>query len=260
MTQNGSIHPMISIITVTYNAEAILEETLLSIINQTNNNNIELIVVDGKSKDGTVDIIKKYESHISKWASEADKGIFDAMNKGLDLATGTWVNFMNAGDTFYSLEVLQNIDFQLYEKKNVGILYGNTCRSRTRITYPSLLEDVKTGGIPACHQSMFFNRNLLKDDLYIDEKYSSLSRYGDVELFAKLFHHGYKFEYVDIVVSDCILAGSSTNISWVTRYYKFSYILKYFGIINLIKSIFKYFNVCDYSSIRPDLHIEHKVK
>lgn len=233
------IKPKFSIITVTYNAEDILEATLQSIINQSCNN-IELIVVDGKSKDKTVDIIKKYEKHITKWVSESDEGIFDAMNKGIAMATGTWVNFMNAGDQFYSRDVLKNIDFQFHEKEGIGVLYGNTCRNSMRITYPSPLENVKTGGIPACHQSMFFNRDLLKDDLYIDKKYNSLTRYGDVELFAKLFHHGYKFKYVDIIVSNCMLAGSSTNISWITRYYKYSYIVRYFGFFNLIKSILGY--------------------
>ena len=234
--------PKVTVITVTYNAETILEETLKSIINQ-NYNNLELIIVDGDSKDKTVDIIKKYERYITKWISESDKGIFDAMNKGIQMATGTWVNFMNAGDTFYSDNVLENITFKTFQENKVGLIYGNTCRGGVKITYPYSLESIKTGGMPACHQSMFFNRLLLNKDFFFKKKYDSLNRYGDVELVARLFTKNYKFEYIDRVIANFLLGGASTNISWITRYYKYKYILKYFGLGNFLKSLMILLNV-----------------
>ena len=95
MSEENNI--MISVITVSYNAVTSIEETIQSVINQTYSN-IEYIIIDGKSNDGTTDIIKKYSDKISYWCSEPDKGIYDAMNKGVKLAHGQWIAFMNAGD------------------------------------------------------------------------------------------------------------------------------------------------------------------
>lgn len=92
------INHKISIITVTYNAEKVLAKTLDSIRKQ-EYNNIESIIVDGASNDRTVDIIKEYSDVVTNWISESDKGLYDAMNKGLDMATGDYVWFLNAGDT-----------------------------------------------------------------------------------------------------------------------------------------------------------------
>ena len=100
--------PLISIITVVFNGEKYLEETIQSVINQTYSN-VEYIIIDGGSSDGTLDIIKKYEERIDYWVSEKDKGIYDAMNKGIDVASGEWINFMNAGDGFYADDVLDKI-------------------------------------------------------------------------------------------------------------------------------------------------------
>lgn len=97
--------PLISIITVVFNGEKYLEETIQSVINQTYSN-VEYIIIDGGSSDGTLDIIKKYEERIDYWVSEKDNGIYDAMNKGIDIASGEWLNFMNAGDSFYDQGVL----------------------------------------------------------------------------------------------------------------------------------------------------------
>ena len=101
-------NPLISVVTVSYNAVTTIEKTILSVINQ-NYSNIEYIVIDGGSIDGTVDIIKKYADKITYWVSEPDKGIYDAMNKGIIVATGEWINFMNTGDTFYNENVFSEI-------------------------------------------------------------------------------------------------------------------------------------------------------
>jgi glycosyltransferase involved in cell wall biosynthesis len=96
--------PLVSIVTVVYNAKETIEETILSVINQVFNN-FEYIIIDGGSTDGTVDLIKKYEGSLSKWISEPDKGIYDAMNKGISLARGKYICFINSGDILLELPV-----------------------------------------------------------------------------------------------------------------------------------------------------------
>ena len=98
----------ISIITVCFNAVGVIEKTILSVISQTYND-VEYIIIDGGSTDGTLDIVKKYENYIAYWISEPDSGIYNAMNKGVKHATGLYCNFMNAGDFFINEKVLENI-------------------------------------------------------------------------------------------------------------------------------------------------------
>lgn len=102
--------PKISIITVTYNAGIMLEKTLNSIQKQQYGNK-ETIVVDGKSTDNSLTVIQRYTGNgtVTQWSSEPDKGIYDAMNKGVNRCSGQWVIFMNAGDTFASDDVLQQV-------------------------------------------------------------------------------------------------------------------------------------------------------
>ena len=97
-----------SIITINYNNKDGLEKTILSVINQTCQD-FEYIIIDGGSTDGSVDVIKKYADRIDYWVSEPDKGIYNAMNKGIIKAKGEYLNFMNSGDCFYDNEVLSNV-------------------------------------------------------------------------------------------------------------------------------------------------------
>lgn len=117
--------PVFSIITVTYNARQWIEATIKSVTEQTYEQ-IEYIVVDGNSSDGTVEIIKKYADKISKWVSEPDKGLYDAMNKGLKLATGDFVWFMNAGDTIYDDKTVSLIAEKIGENSDNIVIYGET--------------------------------------------------------------------------------------------------------------------------------------
>jgi hypothetical protein len=100
--------PVVSIITVVFNSETLLERTIQSILGQTYPN-IEYIIIDGGSRDGTVDIIRKYEDRIAFWISEPDKGLYDAMNKGLAAATGDFVWFLNSGDLVYEPTTLAKV-------------------------------------------------------------------------------------------------------------------------------------------------------
>jgi len=154
---------LITIVTVVYNGEQFLEETILSVINQTYDN-IEYIIIDGGSTDSTLDIIRKYEHAIDYWASEKDSGIYDAMNKGIDLATGEWINFMNGGDCFFTEMVLNEVFFNDYFE-DTDILYGNH-----QVQYSSgRKRDVQAGdiknlwkGSQFCHQACFTRANYHK--------------------------------------------------------------------------------------------------
>lgn len=114
--------PRLTVITVVYNNVCHIERTLLSVINQTHRD-IEYIVIDGKSTDGTLEIIKKYTLQITKIISEKDNGIYDAMNKGLKLATGDYVLFMNSGDEIYDTNTVKNI---FLASPEADIYYGET--------------------------------------------------------------------------------------------------------------------------------------
>ena len=157
-------YPKVSIITVVYNGIEFLEETIKSVIAQTYPN-IEYIIVDGGSKDGTLDIIKKYEAHISKWISEPDKGIYDAMNKGIDLATGDWQNFLNAGDSFVDNNVLEKIFTS--DLENITLVYGDIIAIREngqKLNVNAIdLKDDKSiiKGMKVCHQAIFYNKNIM---------------------------------------------------------------------------------------------------
>lgn len=113
----------ISIITVTYNSAATLEETILSVINQTYQN-IEYIIVDGKSTDSTLSIIDKHKDRIAKFVSEKDNGIYDALNKGISMASGDVVGILHSDDFYTSNEVLQKIA-ERFIKDNCEALYGD---------------------------------------------------------------------------------------------------------------------------------------
>lgn len=161
--------PKFSIITITYNASQWLERTVLSVLSQSYPA-IEYIIIDGASTDGTLDIIRQYASGIATWVSEPDKGLYDAMNKGLKRATGDYVWFINAGDTLYTADTVQKIAASL--KKDVSlpdILYGETMivdaegrqRGMRRLKAPEQLtwKSFRMGML-VCHQSFIAKREL----------------------------------------------------------------------------------------------------
>ncbi|HRH39199.1 MAG TPA: glycosyltransferase family 2 protein, partial [Flavobacteriales bacterium] len=115
--------PLVSIVTVVYNGAATLERTIQSVLGQ-GYPNIEYIIVDGGSKDGTLDLLKKYEDRLDLWVSERDKGIYDAMNKGVALCTGDWVALINADD-WYEANTVQRVVDAVAARKDINIVHGD---------------------------------------------------------------------------------------------------------------------------------------
>lgn len=115
-------NPELSVITVVYNNVRDIERTMCSVLNQTYTN-IEYIIVDGLSNDGTLQVIEKYKDRVSQFISEKDKGIYDAMNKGLTIATGDYVMFMNSGDEFYDTDTVKYV---FATTADADIYYGET--------------------------------------------------------------------------------------------------------------------------------------
>jgi glycosyltransferase involved in cell wall biosynthesis len=113
--------PLISVITVTFNAEHFLEKTLLSVIEQ-DYENVEYIIIDGGSTDTTLEILSKHESHIDLWISEKDRNMYDAMNKGIQLSSGEYLNFLNASDYYCDNAVLSNL---FRNCNNADVVYGD---------------------------------------------------------------------------------------------------------------------------------------
>ena len=115
--------PLITVVTVVYNGEQYLDQTIRSVIEQ-DYDNVEYIIIDGGSTDGTLEIIQKYEEQIDYWICEPDSGIYDAMNKGVSLASGEYIAFLNADDYYFSQNTLNIISINIL-RKNVDVIYGD---------------------------------------------------------------------------------------------------------------------------------------
>jgi putative colanic acid biosynthesis glycosyltransferase len=204
-------NPKISIVTVVYNAKDDLEKTIQNIVNQTYKN-IEYIVIDGGSKDGTVDIIKNHEDKIDSWISEQDGGIYDAMNKGIAIATGDFINFMNAGDIFFDEKSLEKVVLKM--DSNSKTYFGRAKTEDRDISwiYPSYKFDNKNidiwlkSSLPN-HQTMFFPKQFYKNYRYnLKYKIGSDSDYK----FQAQKECGFCF--IDEVIAVFELGGISTHM------------------------------------------------
>jgi glycosyltransferase involved in cell wall biosynthesis len=222
-----------SIITVNYNNAAGLNKTISNIekVKARTNSSIELIVIDGGSTDDSVNFIKNNSTIINKWVSEKDEGIFNAMNKGIDLASNDWLVFMNSGDTFFDENILsifqsQNID------DSINFVYGNKIESG-KVCFAQNIDLLNVGVIHACHQSMFFKRKL-------NIKYSKNTKlYGD---------YGYVIDhvkpnpesiyYLNHIISETEPDGVGSNVSFRKRYEKYQQVISRFGLVGFMLSIF----------------------
>jgi glycosyltransferase involved in cell wall biosynthesis len=237
----------LSIIVVSLNTKAKFLQTIKSIISQTNKI-YEIIVVDGKSTDGTIKEIKKLKKNFSKIIIEKDKGIYDAMNKGSRLASGDWVIFLNSGDVFYNRKTLFNI-FKYPVSEN-DIIYGDTQIKNENINYfvNSSVFSKKTILMPFCHQSTIVKTDIVKKNKFsLKYKYSS-----DFDFFIKCFLKNRKFYKSNLIISRVIANGLSDknrqkvyneNIQILKHYnYNFFFIFKMllFKLLTLAKDSFKF--------------------
>lgn len=230
-------NPRLSVITVVYNNVRDIERTVLSIINQTYSN-IEYIVIDGVSTDGTLSVLKKYKSHITHLVSEKDAGIYDAMNKGLKLATGDYVIFMNSGDEIYEPETVSKI---FSKAADADIYYGETemydqqwqsLGRRRHKTPDNFTWKSFKYGMSISHQAIYIKRSLV--ELYdLNYKLSS-----DIDWILKAAKKANKIVNTGMYVAKYLVGGMSKikhSDSLIERFKIFS---KHYGFISNLANHF----------------------
>jgi glycosyltransferase involved in cell wall biosynthesis len=202
-----------TVVTVAYNAESVIEKTLTSVLNQAYLP-YEYFIIDGKSSDKTVEIAKKYLDDFANKGvkytiiSEADSGIYNAMNKGIDLATGDFISFLNAGD-WYEIDSLKNIN-EFYNEEEFELTYGSL--NYINPDGSSTIKTSKLDSFPVSsrhwnHPSMF-----LKTDIYKKYKFDeTFEAYADFNLYLKLRKDGTKIRVIDKVITNFVADGVSTN-------------------------------------------------
>jgi len=203
----------ISIITVCYNSSKTIENTIKSVQNQ-NYPDIEYIIIDGASIDGTVDIIRKYENIIDKWVSEADRGLYDAINKGISRATGLYVGILNSDDVFFENNTVEKIADFLKANAELDAVTGDIVQHRNgKIIrkYSSakwLPHKLKIGFMPP-HPSIFMRTALFEKF----GNYSTDYKIGaDYELIIRYFlKNKIKYKYSGITTTSMTVGGVSSS-------------------------------------------------
>ncbi len=198
---------MVSIITVVRNGATTIERTILSVINQ-DYQDYEFIIIDGKSTDDTLKIINLYSDRIQKVISEPDNGIYDAMNKGISLATGDWVYFLGCDDILYSKSILSEIF-----KNNLGmidVVYGNVMYEHSKIIYDGEFDYNKFSNKCVCHQAIFYRRSLFSKFGSFETKYVTTADYVlNIRLFCS---NDIRWQYIDKIVAMYNENGASYSI------------------------------------------------
>lgn len=203
----ASAKPLISVVTVVLNGKNFLEQGIRSVFEQSYKN-VEYIVIDGGSTDGTLDVIRKYENRTDYWISEPDRGIYDAMNKGIMAATGDLIGFLNSDDWY--------LPGALEEVANAYVLQGD---GRTVIAgrWNLVFEDIDLtinvrptlkfhAGMPLSHQAMFVPKPVYDTLGGYDLQY----RYAaDLDLALRLYTGGMKFIFLDTVIASFRTSGAS---------------------------------------------------
>jgi glycosyltransferase involved in cell wall biosynthesis len=205
--------PLFTIITVTYNAESFIETSIKSVLSQTFND-YEYIIIDGGSTDTTVNIIKQYDQRITRFISEADEGIYDAMNKGLNIASGNYILFVGADDLLNDENVLNDIAKELagnnFDFISGNVVYNTGRKFLSKFSFKMLLNNT------VHHQSIFYHRSLFSNFRY-DTAFKLIA---DYELNIRLYRNRktLKYKFIDRTISICYASGASrTQLSRARR-------------------------------------------
>lgn len=206
---------MISIITVSFNSSETISETIDSVLSQ-DYQPIEYIIVDGKSTDGTIEIVKGYGDRISKFVSEKDNGLYDAMNKGIALATGNIIGILNSDDLYADATILTTVA-NAFKKDKVDIVYGDLFYFKTENPQRPLryykggefsLERVKYGLMPP-HPTFFIKKNVYNKYGVFDTAFSLSADFDLILRFLGV--HKVPFKYLPTVLVKMRLGGKSTS-------------------------------------------------
>ena len=238
--------PHISLITVTYNAAEVLERTILSIINQSFSD-YEYIIIDGNSTDGTIELIKKYQSKISKTLIEPDSGLYDAMNKGMQMAEGEYIWFMNAGDQLYDTDTLTQL-FQtgseadiIYSDTLVVSKAGEEIGLLSRLTHNNAPANLTwkrmNKGMVVCHQSFIVRKSIAPP--FLRYRYSS-----DVDWVIKCLKNARTTHHSEHILTRFLNAGLSKQKLKEAMKERFLILSHHFGIVpnlfNHLIMLFRY--------------------
>jgi glycosyltransferase involved in cell wall biosynthesis len=226
-------HPTLTVITVVYNNARDIERTLLSVINQTYKA-IEYIVIDGLSTDGTTEIIKRYEDRLKIFISEKDEGIYDAMNKGLEIATGDYVLFMNSGDEFYGVDTVEKV---FASASGADIYYGETemmndtgenLGQRRHKAPPKFTWRSLRYGMSVSHQAIYIRRSLTEP---FDRRYQ-LS--ADIDWIMRAAKKAKKIVNVNQYVARYQVGGISKARHRQSLLERFDIMKRHYGVIPTI--------------------------
>lgn len=233
---HSGLTPTFSIITVTYNAEKVLEDTIQSVIAQTYHH-VEYLIIDGASKDGTMAIANKYRQHIHTLLSEPDKGLYDAMNKGLQLATGHYVCFLNAGDTLHNSDTLAQMVHSIQGSELPDVMYGETAivdanrhfLHMRRLQAPEILtwKSFKQGML-VCHQA-FFAKRALAEPYDLQYKYSS-----DFDWCIRIMKQSKLLHNTHLTIIDYLDEGMTTQNRRASLIERFRIMAKHYGLFSTI--------------------------
>lgn len=229
--------PILSVITIVYNNVKDIERTMLSVLNQTYTG-IEYILVDGLSNDGTLDLIKKYQSRIAKLIIEKDEGIYDAMNKGLALATGDYVIFMNSGDEFYDVDTVAAVfasadDADIYYGETEMIDSDEQSLGQRRHKAPKQFSWRGFNlGMSISHQAIYIKRSLIEP---YDRKYQ-LS--ADIDWIIRAAKKAKKIVNVNRYVAKYLVGGMSKTKHRQSLAERFDIMKRHYG---LVPTVFNHF-------------------
>lgn len=226
-------HPRFSIVTVTYNAENVLNDTIQSIVTQTYRN-VEYIIVDGGSTDGTMHIVDRYRPMISIVVSEPDNGFYDAMNKGIALATGDYICFLNAGDAFHEDDTLQRMVHSLRGMELPDVIYGDTdivdaeghFLHKRRLSPPKKLTWKSfENGMLVCHQAFFARTKLAKATPYdLTYRFSA-----DFDWCVRILKQAAVTHHTHLTLIDYLNEGMTTENHQASLRERFRIMSKHYG-------------------------------